>query len=1152
MGYESGRALRSVGVVLLLVATGHSAFAALPPGVAAEVVDLQGSGERKPAQDATWVPARTRDDLSGGAFVRTGPASKMALVFADETQVRLNQNSLLQVKSVAGSAGATTILRLELGRAWSQAKRVPDGLQLESPSATAAIRGTSWELEVDAAGTTTLAVQTGSVEFFNALGSITVAANEAAVAAVGQAPTRIVLSNPRDRVQWVNALEFDVRRFAPLASRSPALATALAALERRDFAAARSVLVSERDRRTRDVVVYSALGEMELVSGNFERAIAVLKEGLLMAPRDPEMLAQLVRAQLLDDRVAEAEQTLAMPRDVDTADILIAQGETARRQGHAPEALTSFDRATRVDAGNARAWYSLGSAQNELERTLPARRNLLEALKLNATGAGYEGELGTLETFVNHFDAAEQAFNHALQANPADYVALTGIGLLRLKQGRPQAALDALLRAGVMEPAYARAKVYTAIAYYQLGRHADAISTLQQAAMLDDKDPLPYLLLSQIYTDLFRAGEAVQASREALRRLPNLKSLNQVANDQQGKANLGFALAFFGLEEWALEIAQQSYYPYSGASHLFLADRYQGDFNKNSELFQGFLTDPIAFGGSNRFSTLVPAAGNYGTLGNTYSMSSDERLWNPYLRLNGIVDGIARGAYFIDVENGSGPTRTSDVDPDGRPISIKGDERIELYAVGLGGLLTEQLGVFGYTTKIRDTVLLRNLTGTEGDLSKDRTDVGASFRFSPTSMTWFKFGRTNERRAFERYFVPNADSSSANGASSSFSARPEEYQLRHTMDLTPTDHLALGGEIARDLRTSEFFQGSVFDSPTGDLSIGFLDDRRVKLRSRQAYLSYTKDLSPALSVQGDVFRQEFRQDINDFAASLIIIGDTTIPLTQQTLASLNDVRWNPRVGVVFKPGKLVVRAAWQEWTQPASVSTLAPVATAGIELDDRLVSSGGYAKRGVMQVHYEPDDVTAIGGFVDYEKVRNLGESGFRIPTPQIEFVDLLRNVQTSNVTALDIAEGTIDFDAGRTTSVGITINRILTPTVSVAAKYVRARNQADIFFKDDAGHLAVANGIAKIPFVPNDFFSVGMTWVSPQHVYFSAQAVYRSKRYVDRDNTEAAALQADWNGQIAAFWETPDKRWIFGAGALNVGSRGATERYLADVRFRF
>ena len=133
MPYRLRAALRSAAAALLLIATAPDAFAALPPGVAAEVVDLQGSGDRKAAQDASWVPARARDDLFGGAFVRTGPASKMALVFADETQVRLNQNSLLQVKSVAGSAGATTTLRLELGRAWAQAKRVPDGLQLESP-----------------------------------------------------------------------------------------------------------------------------------------------------------------------------------------------------------------------------------------------------------------------------------------------------------------------------------------------------------------------------------------------------------------------------------------------------------------------------------------------------------------------------------------------------------------------------------------------------------------------------------------------------------------------------------------------------------------------------------------------------------------------------------------------------------------------------------------------------------------------------------------------------------------------------------------------------------------------------------------------------------------------------------------------------------
>src|SRR5438105_7760023 len=285
---------------------------------------------------------------------------------------------------------------------------------------------------------------------------------------------------------------------------------------------------------------------------------------------------------------------------------------------------------------------------------------------------------------------------------------------------------------------------------------------------------------------------------------------------------------------------------------------------------------------------------------------------------------------------------------------------MELYCLAAASLVTEQLGLFGYTTKIRDTVILRNFTNTEGNLRKDRADVGASFRFSPTSMTWLKFGRTNEHRAFERYFVPNENATAANGASSSFSGRPEEYQARHTLDLTPTDHLAFGAETARDFRVSAFFQGRVVITPTGDLGIGFLDNREVRLRSRQAYLSYTKDIAPALSVQGDLFWQQFRQNIDDFAASLITFGDTQIPNTQRTLASVTDGRWNPRLGVVFKPGNVVVRAAWQQWTQPASVSTLAPVATAGIELEDRLVAAGGNAKRGVVQVHFEPDDLTAV------------------------------------------------------------------------------------------------------------------------------------------------------------------------------------------------
>jgi hypothetical protein len=52
-------------------------------------------------------------------------------------------------------------------------------------------------------------VLSGTVEFGNPQGTLTLAANEAAYAEVGKAPVKLVLVQPRERVQWVNAMQPD-------------------------------------------------------------------------------------------------------------------------------------------------------------------------------------------------------------------------------------------------------------------------------------------------------------------------------------------------------------------------------------------------------------------------------------------------------------------------------------------------------------------------------------------------------------------------------------------------------------------------------------------------------------------------------------------------------------------------------------------------------------------------------------------------------------------------------------------------------------------------------------------------------------------------------------------------------------------------------
>lgn len=1117
----------------------------------AEIVSVVGKGETKPTPRENWRPAVVQEKLQGGAFVRTGDLSQMALLMQDQTQLRLNQNSMLQIKE-ATAAGAPTRLDLRAGRAWMQSKHTAN-MVVDTPNASAAIRGTEWELEVDPAGTTMLAVFSGSVEFSNPEGSVVVGANEAAVAVSGRAPVKTILNRPRDRIQWVNAIAVDTHRYAEAAKASAVVKSAVDLIDKGDLAQARKLLQSERERGTRVADVYALLADIAMVAGEFGHAMAITNEALAFSPRDPELLAQLAREQLLDDQVDAAKRTIALPRDAETAGILVAVGETARREGIAPQALDAFERATRAAPADDRGWFALGRAQGEREDVAPARRNLATALELNPAGAGYQGELGTVETFANRFDTAEQAFTAALKAHPGDYVALTGLGLLRLKQGDAQAALEAFLRAGVLEPRYARARTFTAVAYYQLGRHADAIAAFGQAAEMDEKDPLPYLYLTQVYTDLFRAGDAVAASREAMKRLPYLKSLNQVVNNQQGSGNLGYALAFFGLEDWALEIAQQSYNPYLASSHLFLSDRYRGQYNRNSELFQGFLTDPTAFGGSNRFSTLTPSAGHYATVGETYAYTTNgDRLSNPYLRLNGLVDAPFRSAYYVDVERGVGTTWTTTTDPDGQSGEVKGDRRAELYALGLGSLLTEDLGVFVFGSKFLDTVVLRDYSGTSGDLDKDRIDAGVRYRFSPTSMTWLKAGRTNEQRKFDNYVIFNADFTAASSANSAFKSRPEDLEARHSVDVTPTDHLSFGAETATDQRTSTLQQVGVFSTPSGFVGFGFSVNQESELKSKQGYLSYVRDLTPQFSVQGDLFWQQFSQRIDELRLFLLQVGDVSTPTFEQFGGESKKSEWNPRFGAVYKADDFVVRGAWQRWTQPVSTSTLAPVATAGIPLDDRLVAAGGKATRWNVQVHTDLGASTHLSGFYDNEEVRNLGSLGYRIPVPQIQFVELLRNQQLINVATLDLLEGVPDFDQGKVEAAGVSFSHMFTKEFSVAAQYVHTRNQATIFVRNDAGDIVAANSNARIPFIPSDVAAVGVTWSSPQHVYLSARVVYRSERFTDRDNTAQGRIPADYTTSLAVYWEAPDKRWILGFGASDIGSKARPEYYAADARLRF
>lgn len=1119
------------------------------PAPVARVIQAQGVVEQGSDAQPGWTPVTPPAFLSAQATIRTGEQSRAALILADETQIRLHQNTVLRIGDVASPRSPLTQLALLIGRAWTQTLRPPQrALNMHTPTATIGIRGTDWDVEVAPDGQTLITVFSGEVSFGNDLGQLTLTRNEAARAERGKPPVKLVLTRPRDRIQWVNALAPEPRRFVDAQGQA--------------LPAARWLIEADR----------------HIAQGDPEAALAVLHAGLQVRPTDPDLRAQTARALILSDRTDEAVQWLGAPADgtSDPVELWLMRGLLAHRQGLPGPTLAAYQQAVNLAPGDDRAWYGLGRAQTEREDTHPARASLWRALDIQAHGPGYRGELATLETFSNRFEEAESAFAQALADNPTDYVALTGLGLLRLKQGQATAALEVLLQAGTLEPRYARAKTYTGVAYWQLGRATDAIRMLNAAAELDDHDPVPHLLLSQIHVDRFDAAEAVAASRRAVVRMPYLKSLNQLSNDQQGRANLGAALAFFGLEEWALELAQQSHQGDWGGSHLFLADRYNGEFSKNARLFQGFLSDPLAFGANPHQTTLLPSPGIHGALElqrdlNGYRMSS------PSVTLNGLTHPGMPVAFYAKAQRALAPGQALPaaalIDPgltaaheqqarDLYGADSEGSLQATLGTLAMGLRPTEQLGVFGYWNRNRIGLASDHAVHPVGLFDPDATvfprirqDVqqgllGLSQRWAPGHTTWMLWGHRHQTLDLQGIpalrLTPTAFATLA--VDQQQDQRSDEFHLRHQLDLGPATRLQLGWEWSQERQTSHALglgQYVGLQPPTLQLLLTRLDNDFVRQHG-SLHVGLTHQASAAWQLEGQLASHHLRLDASPDSVRRELVVDplnTTAPVTlrEESLASHQRRHpLTPRLGLVFRPSEMFsLRMAHQDWIRPLGVGSLDTTETAGLPLDDTLVQAGGRSRQNTVQATWNPDDQSLLLARLSHIRVDNPDVNGLTLQTPTEYFLSELRNTQVINLSSLPLQEDTPVFRAGTVRQATLAWNRLLSPRLSVYARWVgRDSTQPDGRW---------------VPYTPRQTWVLGGTWTSPSRIYLSGRLVHRSLRYADEANRQP--LAAGWHLDVAAFVESADKRWLLAVGALNLGGRETApslHRYVANLRYRF
>ncbi len=1059
---------------------------AIPSG---EIVAIQGNGEYRVSAAANWAPAKLKQALEGGSFLRTANASTFSLLLADMTQIKLGPNSMFQIKEVAAPPGQmATSLNLQKGKAWTQAKGIgalagngTTGLNVNTPSAAAAIHGTDWVIEVDDAGRTTLTVLTGEILLANAQGSVTVRRQEQAVAEIGKAPEKRLLLDAADRVQWLATYRPDWVRYPEIVAQ-PALQQAIAA---QDFAAANAGLATLAPQ------AQALIGaELALLAGDIPRAAGLLKN----APADARLELLKARIELYRGRFAVARNVISqhLAQQPQDRDAWLMLGEVERLDGQAQPARAAYERAAALPGNDGQPQLGLGKVAAEREDIPPARHLLTQAV---ASGAPARGELGQLESLADNLDDARAHLDARLAEAPDDVAALAGLGLLELKAGNPEAALTTLARAQAVEPRHARAAMLAGVAYYQQDRVAAARTTLQRAADLDPRDPLPHLFLAQIARDRLEAGAALESARTAARLMPNLKSLNQLANDQKGGANVGSALAFFGLEAWAMSLAQQAYYPYWAGSHLFLADRYQGEFTRNAELMAGFLADPTVFGANPKSSPLIVKPGHYQSLGLRIASNGDSRALEPSFTATGLSTSGRPFAYFLE------GIRT-DLSPRDYPFDASADT----FSFGLGSRPTSELSLFAYGSSFRSTgnnLPLQHggmVTRTSGeDL---RLDLGGSYRLAPEALLQLKIGGNDGNISQYEKAQPILPE-----RPHKFGQQSQDGQMAYVSRISPSLEIAAGAE-AYDNKASDTRQIASYILSEPGKSSGAL-----------AYLSLRQGRPGGLQLDGGLFFQRHRQDRLDN------------PLFDPQQHRFANSRVYPRIGMILPISEGArLRGAYQDWRRPAAFNTLAPVATAGIPLADQFVLPAGEQKHLRLQAEWELTPRHFLMGFAEAMRVENIAHNavdGAENQHQNLARLDRLRQSERAlNLAGLEALEDRPVFVEGRIEQLGVSWNGLLREDLAAQAGAILARGEnTSVWF----------SGL-DLPYLPRHRTGAGLTWTVAPTWRVQAQAVWRSKRYADEANR--MAIRAGWDGTLKATWISPARHLHIEGFAANLGRK--------------
>lgn len=467
MGLRAGVRICCCLITLLAVLADTHIWAA--PPLAGKLVYLQGQVSIRRGAAGERAAAQINQPLYQGDEVNTGPSSRAAILSVDESQIKLNENTTLFLRSAVPSPRLRltetipsalesiprSLYKLLKGEMWLRNNKEEFRFEMETPAVTATIRGTEFNLRVLPDGATFVALLEGRLLLYNPYGELELRPGEEGVTYPGKAPFKRLLVQPTDAVQW--SLYYPG-------------------------------IISYRD------LPLSGPG-----AGALTTALAAYDQGRLSE--------------------AQQEAELVLQRQPEHGLALTLLGWISLQRHQPQEALAYFTRVRSPDwravVGQALARYRLGDAAGAYELVRQARQKLPPSPYLTAMS-------GFFSLMVGNVDQAQKDLESvASQSSPAATLAGSFLAQMYIAQNRKDLALAQASQVLAHSPGSPLAHLTMGVVKLAFFERAAAQSQLEKALALDPNLLEAYLYLGRLLLGGEYLGRAWNIANRALSIAPN-------------------------------------------------------------------------------------------------------------------------------------------------------------------------------------------------------------------------------------------------------------------------------------------------------------------------------------------------------------------------------------------------------------------------------------------------------------------------------------------------------------------------------------------------------------------------------------------------------------------------------------------------------